>query len=87
MSSDDTGIYLGSFVELEGIFTDKGERPSTSTGDEFHDSIALQKGVRSCTKRKVYSIGDYVSYNRLSPLDQAFLMNLLSLSQSLKRSV
>ena len=41
LSSNDTDIDLNTRVELEVMFMDVGERPFTSKGNEFHDSIAL----------------------------------------------
>ena len=41
--------------------------------DELQLPIALRKGVRSCTQ---HSIGNYVSYSRLSPKYRAFVANL-----------
>ena len=44
--------------------------------DDFKIPIALRKGVRTCTN---HSIGNFVSYERLSPQYQAFVFVLDSI--------
>ena len=75
LSFDNTDLDSDIGVDSEEMFKVMGERPSISTSNEVHDSITLQTDIQSCSKKKAYPIGDYVSYNHLSPSYQAFLMN------------
>ena len=81
-----------STSDPDSIPTDSGNPLPISTHDiptEMHDldlSIAVRKGVRSCTQ---YPISNFVSYDSLSPSYRTFLssLNSISIPHGLKKAI
>ena len=53
---------------------------SSSSLDNSHLPIAHRKDVRSCTKRPLYPMSNFVSYDSLSPSYRAFALSISSVS-------
>ena len=64
--------------EIEQVEDDSP--PGTDVPSNHGWPIAINKGVRKCTKNKLYPIGNFVSYNSISPEYNRVIQALMTVS-------
>ena len=64
----------------DNLLASPNEMEISEHNDDLYLPIAFRKGTRTCTKKPLYPISNYISFHKFSPTHKTFLANINSLN-------